>query len=165
MRGRWLQIAAALPRERALRLGDRYTKAVARLVDAWPASFAGTDWDPETNVRKMEELCMRVEQLVPQEPGAFQAAGDAAAPGDDSPATLLARQLREALATNTIAGRQDDTARLKAVAEDLRAAQAAWKHVGPVPDAAARSLNARFAKACARAAEKIDQRRRGVSAR
>ena len=77
----------------------------------------------------------------------------------------LARQLRGALATNTIAGRTDEGARWKAAAEDLRTAQAAWKRIGPVPEAASRSLNARFQKACTRAAEKIEQRRRGVAAR
>jgi hypothetical protein len=84
---------------------------------------------------------------------------------EESPATLLARQLREALATNTIAGKQDDSARWKAAGEDLRNAQAAWKRIGPVPDAAARALNARFQKACVRAAERIEQRKRGVVAR
>jgi hypothetical protein len=102
------------------------------------------------------------EQLLPQEP-----AGASPAPPveDESPATLLARQLREALATNTIAGRPDDTARWKAAAEQLRLAQAAWKRVGPVPEAAARALNGRFQKACARATDKIDQRRRGLATR
>jgi hypothetical protein len=105
---------------------------------------------------------MQVEQLLPSE----GAQGLPAEPGDDqSPATLLARQLREALATNTIAGRQDDSARWKAASEQLRLTQAAWRHVGPVPDAASRALNARFQKACARATEKIEQRRRGVVVR
>ena len=138
LRGRWLAVAGSLPRERALRLGDRYTRAVTRLVDTWPGSFAGTDWDPETNVRKMEELCVQVEQLLPQE--AAGQPGGGTEPDDETPATLLARQLREALATNTIAGRQDESPRWKAAAEDLRNAQAAWKRIGPVPDAASRSL-------------------------
>jgi hypothetical protein len=161
LRGKWVALAASLPRERALRLGDRYSKAITRLVDAWPAGFAGTDWDPESNLRKMEELCVQVEQLL-VETGLPQTSS---ATEDDSPATLLARQLREALATNTIAGRQDDSPRWKAAAEDLRAAQAAWKRIGPVPDAASRSLHARFQKACTRASDKIDQRRRGVAVR
>ena len=69
------------------------------------------------------------------------------------------------LATNTIAGRADDSARWKAAGDQLRSAQAAWKRIGPVPDAASRALNARFQKAVARAAEKIEQRRRGMVAR
>lgn len=163
LRSRWITLVGGVPRDRALRLGDRYTRTVTRLVEAWPAAFTGTDWDPEANLRRMEELCVEVEQLLAQE---TNAAPPAAAGGEaESPATLLAKQLREALATNTIAGRQDDSARWKAAAEQLRAAQAAWKRVGPVPEAAARSLNGRFQKACTRATEKIDQRRRGVVAR
>jgi hypothetical protein len=162
MRARWLAVAASLPRERALRLGDRYTRAVTRLVEAWPASFAGTDWDPEANLRRMEELCVQVEQLLA--PETSQGTG-APVVEDESPASLLARQLREALATNTIAGKTDDSPRLKAASEDLRAAQAAWRKIGPVPEAASRALNARFQKACTRASEKIDQRRRGLAAR
>jgi hypothetical protein len=164
MRARWLQVVGTLPRDRAMRLGDRYTRAITQLVDAWPASFAGTDWDPEVNLRKLEEICMRVEQLLPPELGPGQSAAEAAA-AEESPATLLARQLRVALATNTIAGRQDDAPRWKAAAEELRTAQAAWKQVGPVPEAAARSLSARFQRACARAGEKIEQRRRGGAGR
>jgi hypothetical protein len=163
LRARWIAVAASLPRERALRLADRYTRAVTRLVDAWPASFAGTDWDPEVNLRKMEELCVQVEQLLGPEGGSGHAEG-APTLEEESPATLLARQLRDALATNTIAGRPDDGPRWKAAAEDLRSAQAAWKRIGPVPEGASRSLNARFQKACARAAEKIEQRKRGMAA-
>jgi hypothetical protein len=48
------------------------------------------------------------------------------------------------------------------VAEQVRASQAAWKKVGPVPDAAARTLNARFQRACTRVAEKMDRARRGL---
>jgi hypothetical protein len=165
LRARWVAVAASLPRDRALRMADRYAKAVTRLVEAWPASFVGTDWDPDANLRKMEDLCVQVEQLL-QEPVAAPAGpGEPDEPDEESPATLLARQLREALATNTIAGRQDDSPRWKAAAEELRNAQAAWRRIGPVPDAAARSLNVRFQKACARAAEKIEQRKRGAVAR
>lgn len=163
IRVRWSAVIATLPRERALRFGERYMKAVTRLVEVWPAPFAGTDWDPEANLRQMEELCVEVEQLLAQE-GAGQAAGPMP-DQDETPATLLARQLREALASNTIAGRQDESPKWKAAAEQVRSAQSAWKRIGPVPEGAARALNARFQKACTRATEKIDQRRRGVVAR
>jgi hypothetical protein len=162
IRARWSAVIATLPRDRAMRLGERYMKAVTRVLEAWPAAFAGTDWDPEANLRQMEELCVQVEQLLAEE-GPAQAA--ASAVGDETPATLLARQLREALANNTIAGRQDDSPRWKAASDQVRAAQSAWKRIGPVPDGAARALNARFQKACARATEKIEQRRRGLVAR
>jgi DNA repair protein SbcC/Rad50 len=164
IRKRWADRVAGLPRERAIRLGDRYTHALARLVDLWPASFAGTDIDPEANARRLEDLCGQVEGLLaPESAGTPETTSEP--PEDDSPATLLARQLREALATNTIAGRQDESAKWKAASEHVRAAQAAWKKVGPVPEAAAKVLNARFQRACAKVAEKIDQQRRGLATR
>lgn len=159
IRKRWAEKQARLPRERAIRLGDRFTHALARVAETWPAAFAGTDIDPEANVRHLEELCIQIERLLAPEAEAASVAAAEGAEGQ-SPATLLARQLREALATNTIAGRQDDTAKWKAVAEQLRTAQAAWKRVGPVPEPAARTLAARFQRACSRVTEKMDQARR-----
>ena len=110
----------------------------------------------------MEALCAEVEALLTS---GQDVATTEAASNDESPANLLARQLREALATNTIAGRLDETAKWKAVSEHLRAAQAAWKKIGPVPEAPSRTLTARFHKACGRVSERIDQVRRGPVAR
>jgi hypothetical protein len=163
IRKRWAEKIGGLPRERAIRLGDRFTHALARLVDAWPASFAGTDLDPEANAHRLEQLCVQVEGLLASDGAGAAAVAEASE--DDSPATLLARQLREALATNTIAGRQDDSAKWKAVADQLRTAQAAWKKAGPVPEPAGKALNARFQRACARVTEKLDHQRRGLAAR
>lgn len=151
-----------LPRDRAMVLADRFQHALSRLIETWPAGFAGTDLDPAANSSRMEALCAQVEALLGSERAADPVA---AASPDESPAALLARQLREALATNTIAGRPDDAAKLKAIGEQVRAAQAAWKRIGPVPDATARPLAARFQRACARVGEKIDQSRRGAGAR
>jgi hypothetical protein len=159
IRKRWAGKIAALPRERALRMGDRFVHALARVTETWPASFAGTDIDPEANVRMLEDLCLQVERLLGPEPEVGPQPG---ASEDQTPASVLARQLREALATNTIAGRTDDSAKWKMVTEQVRAAQAAWKKVGPVPDSAARTLNARFQRACTRVAEKMDRGRRGL---
>lgn len=159
IRKRWAGKIAALPRERALRMGDRFVQALARVTETWPGSFAGTDIDPEANVRTLDELCAQVERLLGPEP---EAGPQAESVEDQTPASVLARQLREALATNTIAGRTDESAKWKTVAEQVRAAQAAWKKVGPVPDSAARTLNARFQRACTRVAEKMDRARRGL---
>ncbi len=155
LRRRFTDKLAGLPRERALVLGDRFHHALAKLLDAWPAAFAGTEIDPAANASRMEALCVQVESLLAQ--GSEAAAS---APPDESPASVLARQLREALATNTIAGRPDEASKWKAVSEQLRAAQAAWKKIGPVPEAHARPLAARFQKACNRVSERLDQARR-----
>ncbi|MBP7569682.1 MAG: DUF349 domain-containing protein, partial [Acidobacteria bacterium] len=125
--------------------------ALERVAEAWPSAFAGTDLDLEANVRAMEELCVQIESLSADAPRpAFAAAIEA---GEGSPATLLAQQLREALATNTIAGRPDEAARAKAVSEQVRQAQAAWRRIGPVPEAAGRALAARFQRAVQRVHE------------
>jgi hypothetical protein len=148
-RKRWVTRLGALPRDRAARMGERWSRALERVVEAWPPAFAGTDLDLEGNVRAMEELCVQVESLAtdtPRVPAVPE--GDAS-----SPATLLARQLREALATNTIAGRPDESARAKVVAEQIRQAQVAWRRIGPVPEAAGRALAARFQRAIQRVHE------------
>ena len=64
IRKRWAGKIAALPRERALRMGERFVHALAGVTETWPGSFAGTDIDPEANVRKLEELCVQVERLL-----------------------------------------------------------------------------------------------------
>jgi hypothetical protein len=164
-RKRFADVVSRLPRDRGIRLGDRLHHALARVVETWPARFAGTDLDPGVHLAKMEALCLQVEHLLaPETPSAEPGAPPAAAE-PESPATLLARQLREALASNTIAGRQDDAARWKATIEQVRAAQAAWKGVGPVPEASGRALQARFQRACARVSEKMDQQRRAPGPR
>jgi hypothetical protein len=159
IRRRWAEKSAALPRERALRTGDRFAHALARLTETWPGSFSGTDIDPEANTRKLEDLCAQVERLLGSD---LESGAPAEAAEDRSPASVLARQLREALATNTIAGRVDESAKWKLIAEQVRSAQAAWKKVGPVPEAVSRTLNARFQRACTRVAEKMDRGRRGL---
>jgi hypothetical protein len=162
IRRRWAEKIAGLPRERALRMGDRFMHTLARLTETWPGVFAGTDIDPEANARKLEELCVQVERLLEAEPGA---GAPVELREDQSAAALLARQLREALATNTIAGRLDETAKWKLISEQVRAAQAAWRKVGPVPDAVTRTLNARFQRACTRVAGKMDRSRQGLGTR
>jgi hypothetical protein len=166
LRRRMTERLPGLPRDRAMVLGDRFQRALLKLVDAWPAGFAGTDLDPEANAKRLEALCVQVESLLGAGADAASGGGTPGEPARaESPAALLARQLREALATNTIAGRADEAARWKAVGEQLRSAQAAWKKVGPVPDAISRPLLARFQRACARVGEKLDQSRRGGGAR
>jgi hypothetical protein len=142
---------ASLPRHDAERLLQRFDAALARLTERHPASFQGTDLDPDRNRRRMEELCARVEGYL--ERGVTP---DTAL----SPTALLARQLREALAANTIGGRVSDEQKWKAAVDAVRDAQAAWKRIGPVPGEAGRALADRFQRACNRF---FDQRRRSAA--
>jgi hypothetical protein len=55
--------------------------------------------------------------------------------------------LKDALAANTIGGKADSDARLRAAAEDVRQAQSSWSRIGTVPEEARRQLTDRFQRA------------------
>lgn len=137
LRSRWNQSATAV-RHGADPLSGRFMAALERLIATYPEAFRGSELDTEANRRKMEALCARVEGFL----------RDAAAPPTSSQA--LATMLREALASNTIGGRAGDEAKWRAMAEDVRHAQAAWTRLGPAPGDAGRQLGERFHRACSR---------------
>ena len=149
LKRQWDQ-SPAITRAQAEPLIDRFTKAVNAVIDAWPAAFAGTDLDPEATRKRMEQLCQIVEGF----------AGEEKAEAQMSPAAVLAAQLREALAANTIGGRADDEARWRNAADEVRKAQALWRRLGPVPDTVGRELESRFQKSCNRFFKQLDQHRR-----
>ncbi len=150
-RSKWQQ-APELPRAVQQDLAARYHQAVARLVAAWPGAFAGTDLDPEATRKRMEKLLAKVEELIAAQPSQ---------PVNLSPTELLAQKLRERLAANTMSGgsraAEAEDARLRAVEQEVRSAQAQWMRLGPVPPQVAGPLNERFQRACRRF---FDQRRR-----
>ena len=106
-----------------------------------PDAFRHTELDIPANRKQLEALCERVERLAGKETPTANA---------ESPAELLAHQLREALAANTIGGRVDDETRWKTSEYEVRAAQDAWRQVGFVPEAEAAPLTVRFQRACQR---------------
>lgn len=143
---KWCQLDARGETGRAHQdqLEERLLTALLRLTEQFPSVFGGTDLDPEVNRRKMEELCARVEGLPP---------ADSSVPEPDTaPVALLARQLKEALAANTMAGRlaPDAGARWRQLGDEVRRAQAAWKRLGPAPPGVATLLAERFQRACSR---------------
>jgi hypothetical protein len=76
----------------------------------------------------MERLVSRVEQLMSSQP----------APQPKlSPTELLAQQLKERLASNTIGGgtktAENDDSKWRAADQEVRAAQSLWMRLGPVP--------------------------------
>ena len=105
-------------------------------------AFKGTDIDPELTKGKMEKLIAKVEKLLPTE---------SAEPAKNlSPAELLARQWREALAANTMgagAARQAEDARQRAAEQEVRSAQAAWARMGPLAPEERKPLQDRFDRA------------------
>ena len=141
-RSKWQQ-APELPRALQQDLAARYHQAVGRLVAVWPGAFAGTDLDPETTRKRMEKLLSRVEEIVSAQP---------AKPVNLSPTELLAQQLRERLAANTMSGgtraADNEESRWRASEQEVRSAQAQWMRLGPVPPNIAGPLNERFQRAC-----------------
>ena len=154
-RARWVQ-GPELPRHSLAPLADRVNAALFTLVTRWPAAFSGTDLDPEQTKSKMEKLIAKVEKQLPSE---------AAEPVKNlSPAELLARQWREALAANTMgvgAARQAEEARQRAAEQEVRSAQAAWARLGPLAPEERKPLQDRFD----RAVRKFSEIRRRSTAR
>ncbi len=142
LRARWQQAPTLMPREVLNAFSTRFNDALARVASTFPDAFRGSDLDLDAVRRRAEELCARVESLLPAEPEQ-QAV---------SPAEVLAARLREALAANTIGGVAvaDADARWKSAAAALRDAQAAWAALGPLPADVAAPLSERFERACRR---------------
>jgi hypothetical protein len=153
-RARYLQ-GPELPRHVLTPLSERVNAALLALVQRWPEAFKNTELDPDTTRRKMEKLVVKIEQLLP---------GDAKEPTTNlSPAEMLARQWREALAANTMgaaAARQAEEARHRATEQEVRSAQAAWQRLGPLDPGERKPLQDRFDRACRRF---FEQKRRHMA--
>jgi hypothetical protein len=156
LRGRWMQ-QPPVPREVAAPLAARFEAAVAAIVAAAPDAVTGTEFDAAANQRRLEDLCVRAEKLAGPSPAKREAAV--------SPASILATQLREALAANTIGGRADDEGKWRSAEQEVRQLQSQWTHVGFVPEPAFRELTSRFQRACQRFFDQRDQRRRAMAGR
>ncbi|HEU4403411.1 MAG TPA: DUF349 domain-containing protein [Candidatus Polarisedimenticolia bacterium] len=139
VRRRWIE-AGAVAGERGAALEERFDEALGRIVAAFPEAFGGTDFDAAATRRRMEELCTRLERLLPQ--GASQAEEAI------SPAMRLATQWREAMAANTIGGKAAEEGKWRAAAEEMKKAQAAWQRLGYLPASERRALRERFEAVC-----------------
>ncbi len=114
----------------------RFFAARDALIARWPAAFAGTELDPEANLKKREKLVAKAESAA------------RAQAGTASSAMSLAEQLREALATNAMGGRAVAEARWREAMTAIEEAQAAWAKAGSVPGEAGEALALRFKTAC-----------------
>jgi hypothetical protein len=123
-------------------LADRWQAALAGLVAAHPAAFAGTDLDPAAVVHRMEKLVARIENHLTELPAEPERGA--------SQTELLAARLRSALATNAMGGRSSAEARWRAAADAVKDAQAAWQKLPTVRTPEADALAARFREACRR---------------
>ena len=137
----WRQ-AGGLPQDELAAFDARFLRARDLLLEQHPRAFQGSDLDPEASRRRAEKLATRVEELL-----------DSVAPKAASAAVTasdLAARLRDALASNTIGGREAVEQRWSAAASELETAQSAWKRLGPLPGAEGRALVERFEQACRR---------------
>jgi hypothetical protein len=136
---RWKQ-GGLLPRDKAAKIEERFRGVMDQLVLAYPDAVRGSAWDVTENIRKMEELCLRVEGLLPKE----QRMDDSGV----SPAARLAAMWVEAMAANTIGGGMKDDPKVRTAAEEVGKAKALWQRIGYVPEGPRRALTARFESAC-----------------
>ena len=141
VRAEWRQ-AQPIPHSQERSITARFETAITRVVERYPAAFSGTDLDPERHLAELERLCEQVEALLEdQTPPQVN---------DESPAEILARQLREALASNTMGGRVDPEVKRQADADTVKRLQAERRAFGPVPGEAGHQLSERFRTACDR---------------
>jgi hypothetical protein len=138
----WRQ-AGELPRDVMGPLDERFAGVCGRLVELFPGAFAGTELDPEASRSKAERLIARVEGLLED----LAPETGAATIGT---AEELAARLRDALAANTIGGKEAAEARWHSATSEVEATQSAWRRLGPMPGAEGSVLAERFERACRR---------------
>ncbi len=140
-RSEWRQLPR-VPQSQDRSLSARFEVALARVVEQHSDVFSGTDLDPQRNLHALERLCGRVEALV--------AATTPEVADERSPAELLAAQLREALASNTMGAKADLDAKRRADADEVKRLQSERNALGVVPGETGRQLSDRFRTACER---------------
>jgi hypothetical protein len=138
LRSRWNQ-STPVVRHGADPLSARFVGALERTLISHPDAFRGTELDVEPNRQKMEKLIHRVEGYLTE-----------SAPPPANSSQALAEMLREALAANTIGGRAGEENKWRAMAEEVRSAQASFSRLGPVPGDTGRDLSERFHRATSR---------------
>lgn len=137
---RWRQ-APAVPPEVKRKLTVRFSRALARVVEAHAERFRGTEHDPARRIERLERLCRQAEALVESESPAAAAV---------SPAELLARKWRAQMAANTMGARVDEGAKRRAAREDVKRLQTERRRLGALTGSEAEALQARFQQACDR---------------
>ena len=133
--------SAVVRDKRLVPLTKRFEKTLELLVIRYSEDFSGTDLDPKRNCRRLRELCEIVERYV----GEFQ---PLSLSNDESPAVVMARQWRDAMASNTIQGKVDERTRWLVVNDEVKKIKTEWKKVYQLPSDERESLKVRFEKAC-----------------
>ena len=145
---RWRQ-AVELPQPLQRQLAARFGQAIARVVGAYPDAFRGTDLDPARQLRRLEELCERVEAIIDRE---------IVDDRNDSPAEILAAKWRDALANNLMGVRVNEVAKRRATVDEVKRLQIERRHLGRLLGKEEQRLAARFQRACDRLVEQVQPR-------
>ena len=145
---RWRQ-AVELPQPLRRQFAARFGQAIARIVWAYPDAFRGTDLDPARQLRRLEELCERVEAIVDRE---------IVDDSNVSPAEILAAKWRDALANNLMGVRVDEVATRRAAIDEVKRLQTERRRLGRLPGKEEQRLSARFQRACDRLVGQVQPR-------
>ena len=145
---RWRQ-AEELPQPLRRRLAARFGQAVSAVVETYPEAFRGTALDPARQLKRLEQMCERVEAIIDSE-----LIDDRQA----SPAEILAAKWRDALANNLMGVRVDQVANRRAAIDEVRRLQTDRRRLGSLPGEEGRHLSARFQRACDRLVAKSPPR-------
>jgi hypothetical protein len=151
---RWRQ-SPGLPSEVLVPVRARFESALTTVMTAHAAALQGTVFDLEQTKKRMKTLCDDVESVTRGLPEAQLGSTSVSA---------LATLLKEKLAANTIGGRVNEEAKVRAAADRVRRAQMTWRDLGPVPGTEGNQLEARFHRAVRRFFEQhpqFDQPREG----
>ena len=145
---RWRQ-AVEISQPLRRRLAARFGQAIARIVEAYPDAFRGTDLDPARELKRLEELCERVEAIIDSE-----IVDDSNA----SPAEILAAKWRDALANNLMGVRVDEVAARRAAIDEVKRLQNERRRLGRLSGQEGQRLSERFQRACDRLVGQVQPR-------
>ena len=140
---RWRQ-SPDLPHDVRRTVAVRFDQAMNRVLEVYPDAFRGTALDPARQLKRLEELCRRVETLVQDQ---------SPAENNVTPAEMLATKWRDALANNTMGVRVDESAKRRALIDEVKRFRTERRRIGQLPGEEARRLSQRFQKACERVSE------------
>jgi hypothetical protein len=137
---RWKKIGF-VPKKQEETIEARFRQVCDELLPTASEKLRGTDLDPDTNRKKKQRLCERLEEIVDH-------AADELEPASSS-IENLAERLKSALAARTIGG--DTSARSefnwKQAAQQVRRLKSSWERLAPVPGKEGEAIAARFQKA------------------
>ena len=135
---RW-RAAPEVPSNLRRTLSTRFGQALAHLAAAHPDAFRGTELDPNRQLRRLEELCKRVEAVKPS--------ADLTENGA-SPAEILASKWRDTLASNLMGARIDEAAERRTAVDEVKRAKQDYRRIGTVSGKEGQQLAQRFRIAC-----------------